>query len=226
MRARGNKRYAIGAAVADWYVLNIGLGAAVALYVAATRRPVPPWEPLALLALTLAMVLVYHGGLARRSALLSPGELMMGRSVVDGVKQWRNPHGIGRGALFGVLYVALVMAGNSWDMVADEELHATLAFHVTLGRMTLLSFLLHGLISLGRGQPGAGVLVAAYFAAGPWGMIETRPPVQIAEQVIASLGAFCVLMAVATVVVVLRYGRAVAMLAPQGSQATAAEVRH
>jgi hypothetical protein len=202
------RRYSIGAAIADFYVLGIVSGAGAAVYVAAVRRPVPIWEPLLSLVLSLVLIAIYYAGFARKAPFLTPGEMMMGRVIEGGVKEWRNPYAISRTSLFVVLFAALVGAGNSWDSIANERFYSTLTFPVVFGRGLLLGGLLVALIRVGRGHAEAGFLIAAYFGITAIAGFFSTPPEGVSASVPRSAAALGLLLATLTAVLTLRYVRA------------------
>jgi hypothetical protein len=212
---KGGRRYSIGAGVVAFYVGGIVLGSVAGLYVAVTRRPVPLWEPFLAMGLVLTLVLVYHSRVARKVSLRTPGEMMMGCVVVDGLKQWTNPYGINRAALFAVLFIALVGAGSLWDSVADERFYASLTLPVVVGRIVYLGCLLAGVVMVGRAQPAGGILVAAYFALAGIVNLLAEPPAGVSVNVTRSLGLSGVLMALVAGVILFRYQRAAANKAMQ-----------
>jgi hypothetical protein len=67
---KGTRWYGFGAGVADVYILAIALGTLPALYVALSRRPLPPWEPFVALAALLVGIVLAGAGRARAGGLV------------------------------------------------------------------------------------------------------------------------------------------------------------
>jgi|GEM_PF-3104464 len=157
------RRYTIGAAFADFYILGIVIGAVAALMVAFARRPVPLGTSFLILALNILAAIIYHAAISAKTQFRSPGELMMGRKIVERRKEWTNPYGRNRSIMFIVAFVALILAANSWDSVSDESLYTTLTLPRVILRMLPLLILIVGLLRFGSGRASGGYLVAFYF---------------------------------------------------------------
>lgn len=207
---KGTRRYSIGAAIVDFYVAGIILGAVAGIYVAATQLPVPMWEPFLVMGLDLMCIIVYHSVVARKVVFRSVGEAMMGRVVVDGCKHWTNPYGINRTALFVVLFIALIRAGNSWDSVADERIYATLTFPNVLWYVMLLGCLLVGIVNVGRAQSVGGFLVVVYFTLAAVSNLLAEPSAGVSVGIIRGAGLVGLFVAFVAGVVLLGYYRSAA----------------
>ena len=204
---KGERRYSIGAGIADFYVAGIVLGAFSGTYVAIMRQPVPLEWPLLIMALTVALIVVYYTLVARRVVFRTVGEVMMGRIVIDGRKQWSNPYGISRTALFCVLFIALVGAGNSWDSAADEHFFSMLTPQVVLGRAAVLACLLVGIVMIGRHYVGV-LLIAAYFTLTGLVTLLATPPAGVPGNVTRGLGVFGLSMGLVAGALLSRYHKA------------------
>jgi len=205
---KGSKRYSLGAAIADFYYFATVFGTAGGLYVAVNNEPVPIGWHLMMMLLLLAIVIVYHSLVARRVGFCTPGEAMMGRTVIDGRKEWTNPYGINRTALFIVLFFALISAGNSWDAATDERFHASLTLRVVALRAAVLGGLLVGLWRVGRAQSAGGPLVLGYFVFAAIGALLTEPTAGVPGNVRLGVGLFLVLTTLGAGIVLIYYYRA------------------
>ena len=212
---KGERRYSLGAGVGDFYTLSIVVGAAAGVYVAVARRPVPSWGPLLEIGIALTLIIAYYSIVARGAPFRTPGEVMLGRVVLHGRKQWINPYGVNRAALFVVLFTALVVAGNSWDSAADEHLYVTLTLPVVLGRIVLLGCLLAGVMMVGQAHRAGPYLVAGYFGLMGVANLLAHPSAGGSANIIRGLSLFGFLMAILAGVVLVRYQRVAANKAMQ-----------
>jgi hypothetical protein len=213
---KGTKRYSIGAGIADFYVAGTISAALGAIYVAVNHRLVPIWEPFLAIALVLAVVIIYYAVVARRVAFLTPGEIMMGRVVTAGCKHWTNPFGIDRSALFAVLFMALIGAGNAFDSATDGRFYTTLTAPVVAGRMVFIGALLAGTVMVGRARAAGGALVVGYFALTAAGILLGKPP-----GMMRMVGWSVLFMALVAGVILWRYQRAAAGMASHPIASTA-----
>lgn len=155
------KPHPIISGIVDFYTLAILLGTIVALVSAVLQRPLRTSLLLLLLCGSTLLTATYHLSISRRVLWLSPGELFVGRRVVQTHKECVNPMHANRAAFFIVGIVCLVLMGNSWDGLSQGQVYP---IGTVLLRGMLLAVSLSGIIAAGRGVPWAGLLTALYFA--------------------------------------------------------------
>ena len=192
------RRYSIGAAIADLYVSAMALGVAAAVYVVATSRPVALWLPFIEFPLVALLVIVYHARFARKVSFMSPGEMIFGRQMTDQGKQWFNPYGASRAALFTGFFIAMILAGNSWDNVADERLYHMYTLSNILVHIGLLAILIAGLTMAGRGNRLGGIGISLYFALLGLTSFLAPPPSEELKAGSLAVGYFMLFMVVVT----------------------------
>jgi hypothetical protein len=204
---KGEGRYRWGAAIADFYIFSIVGGVVPATYVAVVGEPVSPLSQLGLIVSIFGLVIVYHVALARRANIRTPGEILMGGVLVDDIKRWTNPFRVSRTALFAVIFVALIVAGNSWESAADERFYSSLTPGVVIGRVLILSGLVVGTAMAGSGRMKGGLLIVAYlglYASGTY----SSPPDGVAPEVTRGMAMSSLVLTIACALVVFRYHRA------------------
>jgi hypothetical protein len=76
------------------------------------------YMPVALIITT--MVIFYYSIVSNKVKWLSPGEIIVGRLILDGKKIWVNPYGISRGLLFALIIIALVFTRDSISQLGFE----------------------------------------------------------------------------------------------------------
>lgn len=148
------------AGLSDFYLAAVLLGAVLALGVALARKPAPLFLQGIILLASIAGVILYHTKLSKRTFWLSPGEQLAGRILWNGVKEWVNPYGRNRWALFTVILVTLILAGNAWDWVSDrvEPLSRVIGYSV---RLFLVCW---GLVLMGKGRAWGAVFPVVIFS--------------------------------------------------------------
>ncbi len=152
--------YSFIAGISDFYFLSFALGAITALGGCVFQSPVPLFLLILIFVVSLLVAILYHAIFARRVSWLTPGEQLVGR-VVEQSKEWKNPYGRNRWALFIVILITIMLAGNAWDSLS---LGLTYTFDAIAARVILLTALYYGLVQLGRGQLGGLLYVVAFFA--------------------------------------------------------------
>jgi hypothetical protein len=158
---RASRPHGFVAWLFDIYVFMIGLGALAGIWLAVTRRPGDLVLGLVLGVVGFAGSLSYHLWGAKRVSFLSPGEQMAGRFSSAEGKSWLNPYAKTRIPVFVVMLMTIVLAGNSWDGIADEGTTFTLG--LVLGRTALLGAIVYALVQVGRGRAKILVLLAGYW---------------------------------------------------------------
>jgi hypothetical protein len=201
------RRYTVGAAFADFYSIGIVAGGFEALSVAIMRRPFPLAASFLTLFATILVVILYHALISPRIRLRSPGEAMMGGTIVDGRKEWTNPYGRNRTVLFVLFFITLLIAANSWDGISDEAQYLSYSLPVVLVRMVVLSFVLWGLASFGSGRTGGGYYIAFYYIASAVGLWATKSSILGVLPVVYGMGVLMLAIGLVTVALVRFYGR-------------------
>jgi len=128
----------------------------------------------------LLTVLVYHLAVSGRVRWLSPGELMTGRCVQDGKKQWANPYDRNRWALFLIQMITLVVAGNSWDGIGDGVIYP---LRTAVSRSIFLGLLVYGIVKVGQGALSWVGMIAFYFVIMAVRSMVTALPADIPEAI-------------------------------------------
>jgi hypothetical protein len=105
---------------------------------------------------------VYHKRLANRLTILTPGELMAGRFLVSGGKQWLSPFSKTRIPLFLLILLTIVMAGNTWDGIANG---AAFGIVQVVGRSVVAGFVIFCLVAAGRGHASGMIGAGLYWLA-------------------------------------------------------------
>ena len=75
------RRYTLGVAIADLYVLAVIPGSIVGLYVAISHRPVPLWELFQAAVISMSAVILYYSRVAREVTFLTRSETLLGSYV-------------------------------------------------------------------------------------------------------------------------------------------------
>lgn len=141
--------YSFIAGISDFYFLNLLLGALVAFGVSLTQQPTSLLLIPILLLSSLTFCVLYYTLFAKSTLWLTPGENLAGRVIQDGSKVWINPYKVNRWALFLILLLTLIFAGNLWDRLGEGYIYS---FTEVLIRALILIVLSYGLVSIGRGQ--------------------------------------------------------------------------
>jgi len=202
------RRFSWGAGIADTYTTASVIGVVPALYVATFHRPVSFWEPCLLLFIILALIILYHTWLAKRTTFLSPGERMMGRILVDGQKQWLNLFGINRSGLFTLFFFSLMLIGNSWDNVTDKAVYQFFTYPRILWSFLKVCMLLLGLTFVGSGRMKGGFFIVAFYILTGIGIFLEPPPANFPMVIARGLGVFNLVMAFIAGFILLWYKRA------------------
>lgn len=92
---------------------------------------------------------LYHVFLSKKTLWLSPGEQLAGRVIRSGEKQWVNPYGCNRWALFLVILVTISTAGNAWNWMLGGTIPS---FHRTFGTVIQITLLSLGAVWMGKGR--------------------------------------------------------------------------
>jgi hypothetical protein len=144
----------------DFYFLSFFGGAVVALFLAIQGRPGSLRLALSLAAAFLIVSLVYHLVAAKRVAIVSPGETVAGRVLLDGRKQWVTYYERSRWPLFALAALAVVGSGNVWDGIGEGRIYTVQ--HVLFQSLVLFG-LAASVLAAAKGRPAGLLGVAAYY---------------------------------------------------------------
>ena len=141
--------YSLIAGVSDFYFLSFVLAATAALGTVVLQRPIPLPILILLLVSSILVTILHHAIFAKRVSWLTPGEHLVGRVVENGSKEWKNPYGRNRWALFLTILLTIVSSSNAWDGLGMGGVYV---LNAALARIALLAALYYGLVQVGRGQ--------------------------------------------------------------------------
>ena len=164
---RTDRAYALLSWIADFYFLALAIGVIAGLYEGVVRQSLPIAAVFALPILALLGSIWYHVYFARRTRWLSPGEQMHGRVVAGDEKQWTNPWGRNRWALFTLNLIALVLLGNTWDGLGENP---PLTIQQTVFNTAFAALVGAGIIAVGKGHPLGALGPAALYLSGMVGL--------------------------------------------------------
>lgn len=142
------KLYSFLAGVSNFYFLSFLLGAVIALVMTLFETTVG-MGVLLMPILCLIVVILYHLQFAKRVPWRSPGELLVGQVLKEGVKEWTNPYGRNRWALFTVLLFTVVIASNTWDKLGEGKIYSLTEISA---RTVLVATLYFALVRIGMGK--------------------------------------------------------------------------
>jgi len=154
------KLYPFIAGIFDFYLLSFLLGTVFALLGNLLQAALNPFVALSIVPIGLIIVLVYYRFLACRVNWFSPGEILVGRQSNGENKEWHNPFGYNRWALFLITFVTLAITSNIWDGLGSGRIYPLNEIIFSAISLFMLSF---GVVNLGRGQIWSICLVVIYF---------------------------------------------------------------
>lgn len=146
------------AGIADFYLIGMAGGAVLALGTSVSQTPFPLIGVPFFVLLEIALTVIYHLHLKKKTLWLSPGEVLAGCVVHHGEKVWTNPYGVNRWVLFPVLLFTLVLISNSWDGLSNGRVYT---IGQVFGTVVWLSAASIGILVVGTGNPWGAALVFA-----------------------------------------------------------------
>ncbi|HYN87106.1 MAG TPA: hypothetical protein VER55_01185 [Ardenticatenaceae bacterium] len=197
--------YPIIAGIYDYIFFSFVIGAVAGLTSYFLSRPISLSMTILLIASPLALSVLYHLLLARRVTWLSPGELTVGRVLYQNEKAWVNPYERNRWALFLVILIVLLLAGNTWDILSFSSMFQyVFGLWVIIPRVFWLILLSYGVISMGRGRLRGTVLVSVYYIRSIRQLLALRAA-PIDQEYVTTFTAGFVALAIVTALVGLAY---------------------
>ena len=136
------------------------VGAVLSVIAYVGKRPLPVFVLPIILVGGVVVLIVYHKFYSGKSKWISPGERLVGRVLHHEHKVWRNPYGRNRWALYLILFVSLIMAGNSWDALGYGLI---MPLGQIFSKVFWITVLLYGLMTLGEGKLYGVIFVASYY---------------------------------------------------------------
>lgn len=155
--------YSLLAGICDFYVISFVSLFFLALYSALSRDAVSLAVAFSTFLFSLFATVIYHSMLASKLAMLSPGELISGRTHDGPTKVWSNPFGRNRWALFIVVVFTLMMVGNTWDSLTDGS---PWTMWTTFSAAIRVSLVAIGLVLMATGRLWGALLPISYYALG------------------------------------------------------------
>lgn len=201
------KRYAIMAALIDFYCAGALSNWVAAIFAASTKSAADSTVFLIIGFILFLVILKYHYTWWSGTPHLSPGERLVGRVVRDGQKHWENPYGVTRAGLFIVLWLFFVLVGNTFEAAFDPQLVTTLSLPNLAVRGAFLVWVISAAVAAGAGEPLSGLVPAFYFLVFGLGNYSTAMSGSPLASGMWILGHFGLIMTVATAVVSLAYHR-------------------
>lgn len=151
---------ALAATLADIYVLSLVIGGLEVLVAGLRGRAPSTTAVLSSLVFIVVIPIAYRWMAAEHTLFLSPGDRMTGAYLEEGIKRWRNPFTMGRGALFLTFLMCLMWAGTAFKGIRSRGPWA-----LVLGlRALLVASLVLGLTQAGEGRVFGAIGPAVYFA--------------------------------------------------------------
>lgn len=152
--------YGLVAGICDLYFLAFITGTIEAIGTVLFKEPVPVWLLIVnFFACILASVL-YHIFLASRVTWLTPGELIVGKKIISGVKEWQNPYQRNRLVFFLIALFSIVIAGNVWDNLGSGAIYRFAQVIISAAPVAMLYY---GLADMGQGKLKSVIYPIAYF---------------------------------------------------------------
>jgi hypothetical protein len=155
--------YVLLAGICDFYFLSFVSNFVAAFYSASSGGAVSWIINLTTILIPIIGTVIYHSMFASKFDMLSPGELIAGRTLDGTTKVWRNPFGRNRWALFIVVEFTLLMVGNAWDPLYDGSLWTMQATFSAAIRVTLVSV---GLVLMATGRLWGALIPILYYGLG------------------------------------------------------------
>lgn len=150
------------AGLSDSYLAIFIIGAIQGFAVNIAQKPVPDVLSIALQLAALVGAILYHTKLSNRVLWLSPGEQLAGRIVRAGAKEWVNPYGRNRWALFVVILLTLGLTHNVWNWVTDH----VYPLRSVVGYAIRLSLVYWGAVLMGKGKMWGALFPVIIFTIG------------------------------------------------------------
>lgn len=160
-----SKFYSVIAGIYDFYLLTFLLGAIFALSTYLRQTAINPLLALSMIPIGIIVTALYYLLISARIRWCSPGELLVGRRVGADRKEWGNPFGYNRWALFLITFVVLAFASNTWDSIGTGHIYTR---DEVILRCIFLLLLSCGVTGVGRGQIVYVWFVVIYYAFYAW----------------------------------------------------------
>ena len=143
------KSHPILAAFLDYYFISlIGLGLISLSNSVSNMVILSPTAIIVIFVLILLGIILYHAWLNKKTKFLSYGEIVAGKVLSKGKKEWKNPYKKSRIFLFIVILLGLLLIGNTWNNVMF--IVPKLTFVIAGFIKVLVVFL--GIYLIGRGK--------------------------------------------------------------------------